>query len=143
MTRIDFYQIGAVETTLEFACRLIDMIYRRGHQIHVHTGDQGAAMELDKLLWSWSEDRFIPHELYEEAGIAQIKISADVEPENHQDVLINLSGEIPDFFSRFERVVAVVPVDQSRRDTARENYRFYKARGYQLEHHQTTAKQHG
>ena len=94
MTRIDFYQIGSAETTLEFACRLIDMIYRRGHQIHVHTGDECAAEELDKLLWSWGDDRFIPHELYEEAGIAKIKISANVEPEDHQDVLINLSGKV-------------------------------------------------
>ena len=143
MTRIDFYQIGAAETTLEFACRLIDMIYRRGHQIHVHTGDECAAEELDILLWSWGEDRFIPHELYEEAGSAKIKISANVEPEDHQDVLINLSGKVPDFFSRFERVAEIVPVDQSSRDNARENYRFYKDRGYQLEYHQITAKQHG
>ncbi|HAK50450.1 MAG TPA: DNA polymerase III subunit chi [Gammaproteobacteria bacterium] len=140
MTRIDFYQISDNETALEFACRLIDMIYRRGHQIHVHTGHQGAAEELDKLLWSWGDERFIPHELYEDTGKAKIKISTSAEPEDHQDVLINLSGKVPDFFSRFERVAEVVPVDQNSRDNARENYRFYKDRGYQLEYHQITAK---
>ena len=52
MTRIDFYQIGIKETVMEFTCRLINMIYRRGHQVHVHTGHGDIAEELDKLLWS-------------------------------------------------------------------------------------------
>lgn len=140
MTRVDFYQISDTETTMEFACRLIDMVYRRGFRIHVHTGHKGAAEQLDKLLWSTAEDRFIPHELYSLDGVASIKIGATEEPEDHQEVLINLSGKVPDFFSRFERVAEVVPVDQNSRNNARENYRFYKDRGYTLKYHQIAAK---
>jgi DNA polymerase-3 subunit chi len=140
VTRVDFYQISDTETAMEFACRLIDMVYRRGYRIHVHTGHKGAAEQLDKLLWSTAKDRFRPHELYTLNGVASIKVGANEEPEDHQEVLINLSGKVPDFFSRFERVAEVVPVDQNSRNNARENYRFYKERGYTLEYHQIAAK---
>ena len=39
MTRIDFYQIENDEPATAFACRLIDKVYRLGHQIYVHTSN--------------------------------------------------------------------------------------------------------
>ena len=41
----------------------------------------------------------------------------------------------PHFFSRFDRVAEVVPVDQNSRESARKNYTYYKERGYVLEYH--------
>ena len=140
MTRINFYQIGREESVLEFSCRLINAMYRRGHQVHVHTGHRDTTEELDKLLWSKNDSRFIPHEIYTKTGIARIKISDKDIPDDHCDVLINLSDEIPDFFSRFERVAEIVPVNQQDRERARKNYRFYQDRGYQLAYHEVTGE---
>ena len=134
MTKIDFYQISDEE--LAFACRLIEQVYRKGHQIYVHTLDEQQATQLDDHLWIFREDSFVPHAL-QAAGIeAPIKIGFDHEPVDHQDVLINLSGTVPHFFSRFDRVAEVVPVDENRREAARQNYSFYKQRGYALNYHQ-------
>jgi DNA polymerase-3 subunit chi len=68
-----------------------------------------------------------------------VKISHQAEP-GHQDILVNLSGEVPDFFSRFSRVAEVVPLDDTKRDSARVNYKFYKDRGYPLAYHAMKAK---
>ena len=133
MTRIDFYQISGDETA--FTCRLIDKVYRRGHMIYVHAVNEGQASRLDEHLWVFRPDSFIPHALQALGTRAPIKIGFDHEPEEHQDVLINLSGRIPHFFSRFDRVAEVVPVDQNSRQSARENYAFYKDRGYTLNYH--------
>ncbi len=143
MTRVDFYQINDTETTLQFACRLIDKIYSRGYRVHVHTGDPDSASALNDLLWSFRDDRFIPHCLYATKESAPIKIGVQEEPTEHQEVLINLSGAIPHFFSRFERVAEVVPLDENSRSSARENYRIYKDRGYALDYHQIAARQPG
>jgi DNA polymerase-3 subunit chi len=116
LTRIDFYQTSGDEHA--FACRLIDMVYRKGHQIYVHTSAEEQAKTLNEQL-------DVP-----------IKIGFDHEPEEHQDVLINLSGQIPHFFSRFDRVAEIVPVDQNSRKSARENYAYYKERGYVLNYHE-------
>ena len=57
------------------------------------------------------------------------------EPAGRRDVLINLSPEVPVFFSRFRRTLEVVSGSDSDRSDSRERYRFYKARGYPLNHH--------
>ncbi|MDC0068537.1 DNA polymerase III subunit chi [Gammaproteobacteria bacterium] len=134
MTRIDFYQTSGDEHA--FACRLIDMVYRKGHQIYVHTSSEELARTLNEQLWTFKEDSFVPHSLHSEAMDVPIKIGFDHEPEEHQDVLVNLSGQIPHFFSRFDRVAEIVPVDQNSRKSARENYAYYKERGYVLNYHQ-------
>ncbi|MBT5702731.1 MAG: DNA polymerase III subunit chi [Pseudomonadales bacterium] len=134
MTRIDFYQTSGDEHA--FACRLIDLVYRKGHRIYVHTATEEQAKILNEQLWTFKEDSYVPHSLHSEAIDVPIKIGFDHEPEEHQDVLINLSGQIPHFFSRFDRVAEVVPVDQNSRKSARENYAYYKERGYVLNYHE-------
>jgi DNA polymerase III subunit chi len=134
LTRIDFYQTSGDEHA--FACRLIDMVYRKGRQIYVHTSTEELARTLNEQLWTFKEDSFVPHSLHSEAMDVPIKIGFDHEPEEHQDVLINLSGQIPHFFSRFDRVAEIVPVDQNSRKSARENYAYYKERGYVLNYHE-------
>jgi len=144
MTRIDFYQIDSRDAPLDFTCRLIDKIYHRGHRIHIHTNDISQSEALDDLLWSFRPDRFIPHSIFVKPGDAGtkdeaeqqdlVKISHEAEPD-HQDILINISGTVPDFFSRFDRVAEVVPLDKNSRETARVNFKFYKDRGYPLRYH--------
>ncbi|MFT7220147.1 MAG: DNA polymerase-3 subunit chi [Candidatus Azotimanducaceae bacterium] len=138
MTRIDFYQIAGDELT--FTCRLIDKVYRRGLKIYVHATSESQAQQLDAHLWTFRPDSFVPHVLNNNQSNPDtdvpVKIGFDHEPDEHQEVLINLSGDIPHFFSRFDRVAEVVPVDQNSRDAARKNYTYYKERGYPLHYHQ-------
>ena len=54
MTRIDFYQVQGDEQL--FACRLIDKVYRAGHQVYVHASDSGQAQKLDEDLWIFRPD---------------------------------------------------------------------------------------
>lgn len=148
MTRIDFYQVDGDET--EFACRLIDKVYRRGYRIYVHTAGETQAMLVDEQLWIFRHESFVPHALQQSGDTAPVTIgfnheafdqeafdqeAFDQRQGEHQDVLINLSGEVPDFFSRFDRVAEVVPADEKSRDAARRNYGFYKDRGYSLNYH--------
>jgi DNA polymerase-3 subunit chi len=133
MTRIDFYQVNGDQRL--FTCRLIDKVYRRGHHVYIHTMDDAEAAKLDEDLWLFRPDSFIPHGLCDQIAGVPVVIGYDHEPDQHHDVLINLSGSIPTFFSRFERVAEVVPEVQTLREAARANYTFYKERGYALEYH--------
>ena len=128
-------QVDSAEAPLLFTCRLIEKAYRRSHQIYIHTTSKDQSEELDDLLWSFRADRFIPHSLQTNTEDAPIRIGHDHEPEEHQDFLINLSGTVPDFFSRFERVAEIVPLGKENRESARTNYKFYKDRGYELNYH--------
>ena len=50
----------------------------------------------------------------------------------HDDVLVNLDGELPSAFSRFQRVVEIVDTSEQDRQPARNRFKFYRERGYAL-----------
>ena len=54
------------------------------------------------------------------------------EPSSHHDLLINLSTNIPPFFSRFARVAEIVTQDEIQLDISRKRFRFYQERGYDI-----------
>ena len=138
MTKIDFYLVKGDE--LLFACKLISLIYRKGHKIHVQTRSIEYAKTLDEKLWSFSEDSFIPHSLKEDQLNAPIRICTETDAPEHKDVFVNLSGSTPVFFSRFDRVAEVVPEKESDRSAARKAYSFYKERGYEVRYHKMGRK---
>lgn len=140
MTRVDFYILPAQDhqARQDFACRLIEKAFRMGHRIYIHTNDETQSQALDDLLWSFRPSSFIPHALLRSAESEErppIEIGHGEEPHDHHDVLINLSHQVPQFFSRFERVTEVVVQDQQVLNATRQNYKFYKDRGYPLQRH--------
>tara|TARA_Y100001935_G_C17207380_1_gene458277 strand:+ start:90 stop:512 length:423 start_codon:yes stop_codon:yes gene_type:complete len=138
MTKIDFYLVRGNE--LLFACRLIALIYRKGHKVHVQTPSIEYAKALDEKLWNYPEDAFIPHSLREHQFDAPIKICTETDSPEHKDVFVNLSRSTPKFFSRFDRVAEVVPENELERSFARKAYAFYKERGYEVNYHKMGRK---
>jgi len=137
MTRVGFYVVQAAGEgqRLQVAARLADKAFQRGHRIYLNATDESQARELDKLLWSFRPDSFLPHAISGEPDSDQIAIGWGQEPKGHDDLLINLQLGIPSFFSRFHRVAEVVTQDPASLTALRQSWRFYKERGYQLEKH--------
>jgi DNA polymerase III subunit chi len=50
-------------------------------------------------------------------------------------VLVNLHPSPPPFFSRFERLVEIIGIDENEAAAGRERWKFYKARGYEVRSH--------
>jgi len=141
MTHIDFYSLkdGSRGDRFLLTCRLVERIHLgEGMRIYIHVPDRTQAQHLDRLLWTYKEQSFLPHGLTDQTDreITPILIGHDGDPGDEDQVLINLSPEVPNFFSRFERLCE--PVDQAPaiRDAGRERYRYYRDRGYVLRHHQ-------
>ncbi|MDH3646182.1 MAG: DNA polymerase III subunit chi [Gammaproteobacteria bacterium] len=141
MTQIDFYILqDAGGTQLQrFACRLVDKAWQRGLRCHINTATPEQAERIDDLLWTFRDISFLPHAKgitnSEDSQRLAAVIGTGTEPAGELNVLINLSPEVPAFFSRFERVAELVDNDESRRTAGRERFRFYRDRGYPLESH--------
>ena len=134
MTQVDFYILdgNGPRGRALFACRLADKVAGMGHKVFVQTESEGAARELDDLMWTYSDRSFLPHSLAGADPEAKVHIGHGTEPGEGFHLLINLSAEVPGFFSRFERVAEVVDGDETRKAQGRERFRFYKDRGYPL-----------
>jgi DNA polymerase-3 subunit chi len=137
MTLVGFYvmQTSDPGQRLRVAARLADKAFQRGHRIFINATDEAQATELNKLLWSFRPTSFLPHGLHGQEHSETIAIGWGQEPNNHNDLLINLQLEIPSFFSRFARVAEVVTQEPDSLAALRKSWTFYKERGYQLEKH--------
>lgn len=138
MTRVDFYILEQQAGRQQFVCRLAEKAFSQGHKVYIHTTNAEETRAIDQLLWTFRDGSFVPHDLAEgqnSESLAPIHIGHDQEPLDHNQVLINLAKEIPLFFSRFERVAEIVDNDDAMREQARERFRFYRERGYELNSH--------
>jgi len=140
MTKIDFYVLpdAGQQVRESMACRLIDKVYQLQHTIYVQTGSREDAKRLDDLLWTFRPGSFIPHAIVQPGQTHQAPVMigfSDHTPEM-TDVLLNLTQDVPLFFSQFDRLAEVVDADQTSRSLARDRFRFYKDRGYELTTHE-------
>ena len=136
--RIDFYVLDkyVADGRLRATCRLCKKIHALGHRAYVQTADSQQAKQLDDLLWTFRAGSFIPHGVYTQTDAEEpVALGHASEPAGHNDVLVNLSDEIPAYFSRFNRVAELVGPDEQERTAARERYRYYQDRGYTLNTH--------
>ena len=85
----------------------------------------GAFVPTVSCLTGWSAPR----------SANRIAIGWGQEPQQHDDLLINLDLSVPAFFSRFHRVAEVVTQDPQSLGALRASWSFYRERGFALEKH--------
>ncbi len=135
MTQIDFYT--HVDDKLHAACRLTAKAFSLGLRVMVSCPDPGTAQRFDRLLWTVPATGFIPHCFPDDplAPATPVIVDHDVSDPPHDQVLLNLRDEWPPLFSRFQRLIEIVSLDDQDRASARERFKFYRDRGYEIRTH--------
>jgi DNA polymerase III subunit chi len=139
MTQIDFYT--NVSDKLHTLCRLVAKGHSLGRKVLIYCPDAETAQRIDRMLWTTPPTAFVPHCGPSDplADVTPIIIDyIGAEPLQDQ-ILINVRSEWPPFFGRFERLIEIVSLDAEDRRTARERYRFYRDRGYEIRTHDLAA----
>lgn len=132
MTRVDFY--FNAEDKVEAARKLAAKIYQAGKNALFYAADERVAGELDSVIWTRDKLAFVPHVRcgHPLAKETAILIGTDADALASPDILVNLEAERPPFFGRFERLIELVSRDPADRQAARDRYRFYQERGYEI-----------
>jgi DNA polymerase-3 subunit chi len=136
MPRADFYLIQKPrfrEQPLLLVCELARKAYDAGLWTLVLARDAAQAEALDDLLWSFDDDAYIPHQIAgtdEEDDLAPVLIAAPDTDTPLRALVINLRDAPVD--GSFDRVLEVVPADDSARGPLRERWKQYQARGLDL-----------
>ena len=135
MTQIDFYT--HVADKLRVACQLSTKAFARGMKVTVFCPDSEVAARVDRLLWMSPPIGFVPHCAPGDPLAAETPVIIDSSGDNllHDEVLLNLRSESPLFFGRFQRLIEIVSLDDEDRRAARERFRFYRERGYEIRTH--------
>lgn len=126
MTNVQFYILASAnqEDRWAYARRLVVQTLMRGKTVHVHTSCAADTRHLINYLLD-----------ADTTGGERITIDHKGEPDHDPQVLLNLSMEVPHFFSSFETTLEVVHSEISTRNMGRERFRYYQERGYPLRHY--------
>ena len=142
--QVDFYvrPETSPDALENFACRLVETVWQRGHNVLVLAASDTAARRLDDLLWTFRDESFVPHRRIGADAPAVVEpvsepvlVSAPGVWSGELDVLVNLTPAVPEEADRAVRIAEIVPAVGAGREAGRERYREYRSRGFELKTH--------
>ncbi|OAM31204.1 MULTISPECIES: DNA polymerase III subunit chi [Eikenella] len=131
----------------QFACRLSKRAVEAGCRVLVWSGSAAQTEALDKLLWSFEPESFLPHEIWlPDTPVppepAVLLSDGDELPAIAADwVVLNLSAA---FWSQAPqvpaRILEIVGASEPQLAAARQRFSAYRQSGFQLEYHKMQGK---
>lgn len=117
-----------------YACRIIEKAYLGGNTVYVYVANLKDAENFDIQLWTFRDISFVPHEIYNQNQITKAPVLIGIDaPAIKQDILINLTSEIPLFYQQFNHIIEIIPNDDNLKTLGRKRYQTYQKAGLQME----------
>lgn len=138
MARVDFYLIAKPrfrEDPLRLVAELAKRAFASEQSSLILARSAEQAETLDELLWSLDDDAFLPHQIAgdDDDAITPILIVPPGLTTPDRPLVINLRETCAP--GLFERVLEVVPAEESERAGSRERWRSYRQAGFELHKH--------
>ncbi|MDD5229075.1 MAG: DNA polymerase III subunit chi [Methylococcales bacterium] len=140
MPEVTFYVLNS-ESLYDryfFACRLIEKAYNNGKFCYVLLDSIEQCQRLDDMLWTFRAGSFIPHQIFTGTSpeiTTQILIGTLNAPPDWQNVVFNLSSQLPQAWQQTARVLEILDNSETTKIAGRERYRTYKQTGVEIMTH--------
>lgn len=140
MRRVEFHH--GIGNKLAYACRLLRKAHRAGARVAV-TGDLATLQALDRELWTFDDQEFLPHVLAagkplpERLNATPIWLSHDPSSApGERSILVNVGRTMPAGMDRFERLFDLVSSEPDDRQEGRLRWKAYAAQGWDVQPHE-------
>lgn len=141
MGKVEFHH--GVGDKLAYACRLLRKAYRSGARVVV-TADEATLTALDRQLWVFDEQEFVPHVMASPGQslaqrLQETPVWLSIDPTTapgERGILVNLGQAMPPAMDRFERVFDVVSSQEDDRQEGRRRWKAYASMGWQVQPHE-------
>ena len=140
MRRVEFHH--GIGNKLAYACRLLRKAHRAGAQVAV-TGDLATLQALDRELWVFDDQEFLPHVLAVQQPLPErlhhtpIWLSPDpASAPGERSILVNVGREMPAGMERFQRLFDLVSSEPDDRQEGRRRWKAYAAQGWDVQTHE-------
>lgn len=137
MTCADFHEIRGPRWDLAL-CRQVQAAWEAGERVYVWADSEADARRLDELLWTFRDDAFVPHELWqgEPALDTPVAVGWRSGNPNRAGCVVLARDASPAEVEGFQRVVDFAPVDlPDRIGAARNRYRAFREAGLAVSFH--------
>lgn len=140
--RIDFYvlEADATDGRLRLACKIIDRAYRSGHTAYLWARDDHETNLLDDLLWTFSQNSFVPHSRNNHNSDLTTPVHIGHHPpqSGSAEVVVSVADRPVEDYSNFLRIAEVVGFGEAEKQSGRSRFKFYRNQGLELETHRIT-----
>jgi DNA polymerase-3 subunit chi len=110
-----------------FVCDVAEKLYGDGKSITIFCKEINTATLLDRLLWSWKQDSFIPHSVINEPQDfieESVILTTNLNFKPQTDALILFNPAPEDYFSQYSFIIDFAEVyDNQKRLESRERYK--------------------
>ena len=133
-----FNSIGS-KNHLLYVCKLVEKGFKQKIQpIYIHASNQQQAEQLDKLLWTFKQDSFIPHTIVGTSDLdsTPVQIGWNENQFHPAAAIVNLSEEIPISYLESKKIHEIIDNDEIKKNKARERWKNYKSEGCHLDIYQ-------
>lgn len=140
LPEVSFYVLGThdQQQRQEFACKLIEKIYRSGFFCYVLAESAEQAEQIDKALWTFRAGSFVPHQTYR--GLlpqysGTVLIGGSEIPDAWRGVIVNLSSLFPPTEAPTQRILEILDNSEESKQAGRLRYRHYRQMGLSINTH--------
>ncbi|MBE0618173.1 MAG: DNA polymerase III subunit chi [Proteobacteria bacterium] len=132
MPRADFFEIKGPRWDLAL-CHQVEAAFASGGRVCVWADSEAEARRLDDLLWTFRDDSFVPHDLWQGQPRLDTPVAVGWRPGNPNAAacLVLARDASPEEVVGFERIVDFAPADLPERlGPARARYRAFREAGF-------------
>ena len=134
MTRVIFYSnLADKQITL---LNLVQQALEKRHLVTILVESDQAASQVNSALWQGATSSVLPNVLVSHAHATETPVLIDWQEKTlfQDDILINLTQQQLTTFSRFRQLIELVSTEEADKVAARQRYKFYRDRGYEIQH---------
>ena len=134
MTRVSFYSNLTDKQSALLV--LVQQALAKKNLVTIMTTSAHQAQDYEKILWEKHKTSFLPNVLahHDLADTTPVVLDWQENQLCQDDILINLSQKQLTVFSRFRQLIELVGHDESDKVLARQRFKFYRDRGYEIRH---------
>lgn len=134
MTRVLFYS-NLTDKHAAIAV-LVQRALAKRHLVTIMAEGEREANVCSQSLWQHRDTSFLSNVLASDSLAQKTPVVVDWQENQlcQDDILINLSQSQLTVFSRFKQLIELVGTDEQEKVVARQRYKFYRDRGYEVRH---------
>ncbi|HTQ98939.1 MAG TPA: DNA polymerase III subunit chi [Candidatus Acidoferrum sp.] len=140
MAKVNFYLLkqDSLQAVLALCCKLAEQQARQGQQVFILADSGETAQDMDRLLWSFTPDSFVPHVLAGDAlaGQTEVIIGVSATDAGNATCILNLGTEPVAVHAGLNAIAEFVPNDETAKAQSRVRWNHYKQLGHELQLHQ-------
>jgi DNA polymerase-3 subunit chi len=135
MTRVEFIKLSRPEKA-KHLCGLAEEFFQAGHKVLITVVDDNQGVTLDRFMWTWKKDAFVPH-VYDNGALDCLDEPVIIETgeRNPHGASVMIMGNpcSLSFIRQFERVIDFAEVyDDDFASAARKRFASFRDAGFEV-----------